>query len=165
MDRKTPSREFCENTIKRILMTEVLEKGSNRQFRSATDFLHYFESLYPPSDALVKQIQRAVKSLDMPKDENGYFIVNKTVHQFEQEKEITNLFSLAHVKVHPIEQIETIFLQADAPMRSYLIHLLQTSVTFEGKFLTLVEASNGVLIYTENKNQLRILLNSLTIQS
>lgn len=163
MKRNTPSREFCENSIKRILMTEVLEKGANRQFRCATDFLHYFESLYPPSDALVKQIQRAIKNLDMPKDENGYYIVNKTSSQFEQEKEISNLFSLAHARVLPFENVETVFLQADAHLRSGLIHLLESSVTFEGKFITLVETSNGVLIYTENKNQLLILLNSLTI--
>ena len=70
--RKNPSRETCENIIKRILMTEVLENGSNKHFRFASDFMNYFESLYPASDALTKQVQRAIKSLDMPKDENGY---------------------------------------------------------------------------------------------
>ena len=161
--RKNPSRVTCENTIKRILMTEVLEHGTNCHFRTAADFMNYFESLYPASDALTKQVQRAVKAMDMHRDEQGYFIVNKTVEQFEQEKEITQLFTQAHVKVHPMEQVETIFLEADSHMREYLIHMLQTSVTFQGKFLTLVETSNGVLIYTENKNQLMILLNSLTI--
>ena len=93
MNHKNPSRETCEGIIKRILMTEVLQEGSNRHFRTAADFLNYFESLYPASDALTKQVQRAVKALDMPKDEQGYFIVNKTVDQFEQEKEISQLFS------------------------------------------------------------------------
>ena len=72
--RKNPSRETCEKTITRILMTEVLEHGQNLHFRSASDFMNYFESLYPASDALTKQVQRAIKALDMPKDEKGYFI-------------------------------------------------------------------------------------------
>ena len=63
--RRSPSREACEKTIKRILMTEVLENGRNKHFKSAADFMNYFESLYPASDALTKQVQRAVKALDI----------------------------------------------------------------------------------------------------
>ena len=37
--RKNPSRQTCETIIKRILMTEVLEKGTNRHFKQASDFL------------------------------------------------------------------------------------------------------------------------------
>lgn len=161
--RKNPTRETCENTIRRILMTEVLENGSNRHFRTAADFLSYFESLYPASPALTKQVQRAVKALDMPRDEQGYFIVNKTVEQFGQDQEITRLFSDAHVRIHPMEGIETVFLETDPHMREYVIHTLESSVTFQGKFLTLVPTANGVLIYTQNRSQLLILLNSLTI--
>lgn len=161
--RKNPSRETCEGIIKRILMTEVLEHGSNKHFRFASDFMNYFESLYPASDALTKQVQRAVKAMDMPKDERGYFIVNKTSAQLEQENEITSLLKNANVSVHPMEQIDTIFLSVAPHFRAYLIHMLETTESFRGKFITLVETSNGVLIYTENKNQLLILLNSLTI--
>ncbi len=161
MNYKNPSREACENIIRRILMTEVLENGSNCHFKTATDFLVYFESLYPPSDALTKQVQRAVKALNMPKDEKGYFIVNKTNEQFEQEKEISRLFAAAHVSIHPMEEIETVFLQADRHMRACLMHLLETSATFQNKFLTMVETSNGILIYTENKKQLLVLIESL----
>ena len=161
--RKNPSRETCEGIIKRILMTEVLEQGSNKHFRSASDFMNYFESLYPASDALSKQVQRAVKALNMPKDEKGFFIVNKTSAQLDHEKEISHLFSAAHVTIDPMEKCETIFLSADAPMRDYLIYMLETSETFRGKFLTIVPASNGLVIYTQNRNQLLILLNSLTI--
>ena len=67
--RRNPSREACEGEIKRILMTEVLENGGNYHFRTAADFMDYFESLYPKSDALTKQVQRAVKALNMPKDD------------------------------------------------------------------------------------------------
>ena len=42
--RKNPSRETCEGIIRRILMTEVLEKGKNEHFRTAADFMKYFES-------------------------------------------------------------------------------------------------------------------------
>ncbi|MDD6290546.1 MAG: hypothetical protein PUA77_01965 [Lachnospiraceae bacterium] len=159
--RKNPSRETCEGIIKRILMTEVLQHGTNRHFKSASDFLSYFESLYPASDALTKQIQRAVKALDMPKDEKGYFIVNKTIDQFDQEKELSHMFELAAVSLDPMEHIETVFLSAAPHMRSCLIHMLEESLTFQGKFLTIVETSNGLLIYTKNKKQLLILLNSL----
>lgn len=161
--RRNPSRETCENAIKRILMTEVLQNGSNTFFKSASDFMSYFESLYTPSDALTKQVQRAIKALDMPKDENGYFIVNKTVNQFNQEKEISTAFETGGVTINPMENVETVFLSVAPYMRSYIIHLIQTSDTFKGKYVTLLETVNGILIYTENKNQLLILLNSLTI--
>ena len=75
--RKNPSRETCESIIRRILMTELTQNGKNRHFRKATDFMSYFESLYPASDALTKQVQRAVQSLHMPKDADGFFIVHK----------------------------------------------------------------------------------------
>lgn len=161
--RKNPSRETCQSIIKRILMTEVLENGSNKHFRFASDFMNYFESLYPASDALTKQVQRAVKAMDMPKDENGYFIVNKTSAQLEQENELTGLIKNANISVHPMEQTETIFLSVQPHLRSYLVHMIETTESFRGKYITLVETSNGVLIYTENKHQLLMLLNSLTI--
>ncbi|MBQ2705677.1 MAG: hypothetical protein IJF60_02555 [Agathobacter sp.] len=161
--RKNPSRETCEGIIKRILMTEVLEHGSNKHFRFASDFMNYFESLYPASDALTKQVQRAIKAMDMPKDEHGFYIVNKTSAQLENEKEISHLLQNANVSIHPMEQVETVFLSINSYMKSYLVHLLETTETFQGKYITIVETSNGLLIYTENKNQLLILLNSLTI--
>ena len=62
-----------------------------------------------------------------------------------------------------MEQVDTIFLSVQAHLRSYLIHLIETTPSFQGKYITLLESSNGVLIYTENKSQLLTLLNSLTI--
>lgn len=159
--RKNPSRETCESIIKRILVTEVLEKGKNEHFRSAADFMGYFESLYPASDALTKQVQRAVKSLAMPKDENGYFIVNKTIEQYEQERELKSVFQKSHASFESLEDCETIFLKLDAPLRTYMLHLLETSPSFEGKFVTILESTNGLLIYTRHKAQLLLLLDSL----
>ena len=66
-DRKNPSRETCEGIIKRILVTEVLTKGKNQQFKNASDFMSYFQSLYPASEALNKQVQRAIKNMNLPK--------------------------------------------------------------------------------------------------
>ena len=101
--RKNPSRETCESIIRRILMTEILEKGKNEHFRSASDFMSYFESLYPASDALTKQVQRAVKSMNMPKDDFGYFIPNKTTEQFTHEKELSSLLQKADASVVSLE--------------------------------------------------------------
>lgn len=163
--RKSPSREVCENTIKRILMTEVLENGSNVHFKNAADFMNYFESLYPPSDALTKQVQRAVKALNMPKDEKGFFLVNKTSAQLEQEKEIRHLFEIGDVSFHPMDAYECVFLSVASHIQPYLLHIFETSETFRGKYITIIPCSNGLMFYTQNKNQLIILLNSLTIHS
>ena len=161
--RKNPSRKECENIIKRILMTEYLENGSNRHFKTASDFMNYFESLYLPSDSLLKQVQRAIKALDMPKDEAGYFIVNKTVRQHEQDKDIRNAFEMAGVSVATMDLSQAVFISAKPSLQDYLIQLLNTSETFKGKIITILPSSNGLLIYTNNASQLEILLNSLTI--
>lgn len=162
---RSPSRETCEKTIRRILITETLEHGSNKHFRSAVDFMSYFESLYPASSALTKQVQRAIKAMDMPKDERGFFIVDKTVSQLEQENEIRRLLGVSEVPVDPMDDCETVFVAAEAYARPYLIHLFESSESFRDKYLTILESSNGLIIYTKCKNQLLILLNSLTIRS
>ena len=142
--RKNPSRETCESIIRRILMTELTQNGKNRHFRKAADFMSYFESLYPASDALTKQVQRAVQSLHMPKDANGFFIVEKTAAQ--------------------MEQVETVFLSVPSHMQELLLHTFEQSDLFAGQILTIVRTCNGLLIYTEDKKQLLSLLNRLIIQ-
>lgn len=161
---KNPSRKTCEGIIKRILMTEILEKGKNEHFRSAADFMNYFESLYPASDALAKQVQRAVKSLNMPKDEFGYFIPNKTTEQLEQEKELQYLFRKADASVFSMEEYKPLLLKTNASAASYLLHVIENSPVFEGKFLTAYVVSNGILFYTKSPSQLEILLNSLIVR-
>ncbi len=161
--RKNPSRETCEGIIKRILMTEMLEKGKNEHFKTAADFMNYFQSLYPASDALTKQVQRAIKSLNMPKDEFGYFIPNKTAEQLGHENELRNLFKKSHVSVSSLEELKPLFLQADKELKSYLIHTLENSPLFEGKFTTIIETNNGIILYTKNISQLEILINSLIV--
>lgn len=162
--RKNPSRETCEGIIKRILMTEILEKGKNEHFRTASDFMSYFESLYPASDALTKQVQRAVKSLDMPKDEFGYFIPNKTSNQLNHEKELMYLLEKANASVCAMEDYRPLLLKTDPAIASYLLDVLDHSPIFEEKYLTAHIVSNGILFYTKNPSQLEILLKSLIVR-
>ena len=111
--------------------------------------MSYFESLYPASDALTKQVQRAVQSLHMPKDADGFFIVDKTAAQVEQEQCLGKLFADANVSLHPME---------------LLLHTFEQSDLFAGQILTIVRTGNGLLIYTEDKKQLLSLLNRLINQ-
>ena len=69
--RINPSRSKCEMIITRILSTEIKENGKNIHFKNAMDFMTYFESLYPSGSALTKQVQRAIKAMDLAKDKDG----------------------------------------------------------------------------------------------
>ncbi len=159
--RKNPSRKECEDTIRRILMTEVLEKGTNEHFKNATDFLAYFQSLYPAGDSLTKQVQRAVKAMNMPKDDRGYYIINKTEEQLAQDKELSFLLKKTHASISSLEECETLFLQVDSQCKDYLFQMLQQSLTFSDKYVTIVNSSDGLLFYTKNKTQLKVMLDSL----
>jgi hypothetical protein len=161
--RKNPSRETCEKTIRRILSTEVTEHGTNTHFRSAADFMGYFESLYPASDALTKQVQRAVRSLDMAKDEHGFYIPDKTTDELYQEKELSRIFADAHVTTVTMDDCVPVFLSCNPSMREYLIYMLESSDLFHSKFLTAVPSSNGIIVYTSQKEEFLALLNNLTI--
>ena len=160
--RRNPSRKECEDIIRRILMTEVLEKGTNEHFKNATDFLGYFQSLYPAGDSLTKQVQRAVKAMNMPKDDRGYYIINKTEEQLVQEKELSYLLKKTHATPVSLSYCETLFLQVDSSYKDYLLKLIEDSITFSDKYVTIVNTSRGLLFYTEKKQQLKILLESLS---
>ena len=159
--RKNPSRKECERVIKKILMTEVLERGTNEHFKSASDFMSYFQSLYPASDSLTKQVQRAVKALGMPKDDRGYFIINKTEEQLNQDKEIAFLMDKTNSKLLPFDDYDTLFLKADGKYKDYLFQLLSESETFADKIVTMINSSHGIILFTNNKQQLEIMINSL----
>ena len=156
-----PSRKTCEETIRRILVTEVLETGTNARFKTAADFMKYFESLYPAGPGLTKQVQRAVKAMDMPKDERGYYIINKTSSQISQDKELRHLLQKTDAAILPIENYETLFLRVETTYKSYLFQLLSESDTLRNKYITALDTSNGILFLTENKNQLQRILESL----
>lgn len=158
---KNPSRETCENIIRRILMTEVLHQGKNNHFKHASDFMSYFESLYPASDSLAKQVQRAVKAMNLPKDEEGYYIINKTPEQIRQDTALKEIFALAGAKPALLDHYVPVFLAAKPSLCPYLKELLLESATFQDKILTISETSNGLLIYTDQPKQLEKMLQSL----
>lgn len=162
--RKNPSRETCENMIRRILMTEVLQEGKNHHFKQAADFMSYFESLYPASDSLTKQVQRAVKAMNLPKDEHGYFIINKTLEQIEQDDALRNAFALADAKPMILSDYTPVFLSIKPSLCSYVKNLILNSITFQDKILTIVETSNGLLLYTDQPQQLEKLCSSLCME-
>lgn len=152
--RKNPSRKTCESIIRRILLAEVEQQGENRHFKHAVDFMSYFESLYPTSDSLTKQVQRAIKSMNMPKDEKGYFIVNKSMEQIEQDSALKSGFAQAHVKTMSLETLTPIFLQADRELCPYLKKLISQSITFQDMVVTMAETSNGLILYTDKPDEL-----------
>ncbi len=161
LNRKNPSREKCQQIIRRILSTEILEHGYNHHFKQASDFMSYFESLYPASDSLTKQVQRAIKAMDMPKDEQGFFIPNKTSEQLTLERKLKELLLQSDSSVNTLEDCEPLLLTLDTSLCDYAICLIQECDTFQGKYETLVKVHNGLLFYTRNRKQLEILLESL----
>lgn len=161
--RKNPSRVSCENTIRRILMTEILETGKNEHFKTAADFMTYFESLYPASDGLTKQVQRAIRSMNMPRDERGYFIPNKTVEQVEQEKQMKYLFSMADAHVVPLEAAVPLFLKVEPHFAPCLLQTMEENAAFREKYITAVPAYNGIVFYTDCPSQLKVLLESMIL--
>lgn len=159
--RKNPSRQECETVIKRILVTEVLTKGRNEQFRSASDFMSYFESLYPASDSLTKQVQRAIKAMELPKDEHGYLIVNKTKEQLEEEKDLAYLLNRSNAYLTDLTDCEPVLLHCCKDDAAYLLTLVTKCLGLQDKYETVLQTSDGILFYTKQRNQLETYLNSL----
>ena len=159
--RKNPSRENCEHEILRILNTEIKQTGKNTHFRSASDFMKYFESLYPTSGALAKQVQRAVKSLDMPKDKDGYFIINKTKQQYANECEISKI--LKQNNSYPIgtSNLECVFLNLPTDCSKYVISLFNKLDSLKETYITIIETTNGIIFLTENKDLLLSEINDI----
>ena len=161
--RKNPSRKECEKAIRRILITEILENGKNKHFRMATDFITYFEALYPPSDSLTKQVQRAVKAMNMPKDEDGFFIIDRTPEQVAQDKELHALFDQANARVESLDDCQQLFLALDPDYRDYITYRISHSDTLQDKYVTIQETNNGLIIYTRDKKKLEQVLQRLML--
>lgn len=158
---KNPSRETCESIIRRILTAEIGERGSNEHFRQPADFMPYFESLYPASDSLSKQVQRAIKSLGLPKDERGYFIINKSPLQLKQDQELRRTFDLAAPTSFDLSSCDMLFLEIQDTYADYLIHLMTESETLKEAYVTMQKTYNGIIIYTKDKEQALKLLRQL----
>ncbi|MCR4781703.1 MAG: hypothetical protein K5851_02980 [Lachnospiraceae bacterium] len=158
--KKNPSRKSCEKIIERILMTEILEKGRNQQFKNAADFMPFFESLYPASPSLSKQVQRAIHQMGLPKDRNGYFIINKTEAQLEEDQEISHMLSRGNASLSSLET-ETVFLKLTSDTIDYLFDLIHSSESFKGLYITMLKTSDGILFLTDSKARLNVLIESL----
>lgn len=159
--KKNPSRETCESIIRRILLVEVAERGKNEHFRQAADFMSYFESLYPASESLTKQVQRAVKTLNLPKDENGYFIINKSPLQVQQDQELKRMLQMSKAASHDLSDCEIVFLETRTDCTDYLMNLIADSETFKNTYVTMQKVLNGILFYTRDKTHFLELLELL----
>ena len=159
--RVNPSRAKCETIISRMLSTEIKENGKNIHFKNAMDFMTYFESLYPAGSALTKQVQRAIKSMDLAKDENGYYLLSKTKTQLADEKELSSILRKTGAKLSPQTAFDVVFLEADAAYKPYLAQLMSESDSLRPYFTTIVDTMDGLLFLTVNRKQLTDALSGL----
>jgi len=155
-NRKNPSRKKCEEIIVHILKRELEEYGFNRHFKHAADFLGYFESLYPASAGLTKQVQRAINSLNLPRDENGYLMINKTAEEYQAELELSHL--LENCSFKKLDECQPVLLKTDAWLTRHIMHLMESTPVFRNLYETLMETNNGILIFTETADELCSLL-------
>ncbi len=149
---KNPSRKSCEQTIKRILTREFEEYGENHHFKQASDFMIYFESLHPSSPGLTRQVQRAVSALNLPRDENGYFMINKTVEEYKAEQELSKL--LQSSSVANLEKCTPVLVKMESWKRDHVTYLMQSAAELRKLYETIVPADNGILIYTKTPEKL-----------
>lgn len=160
---KNPSRKSCEQIIKNILNREYEEYGENHHFKQASDFMLYFESLHPASPSLTKQVQRAVNSLNLPRDENGYFIIHKSAEEYQAEQELSTL--LKQSSISDLSSCKPILIQTESWKSKHIIYLLKKMSEFEKLHETIAETDNGILIYTKYPQDLSALLSGLTTEA
>ena len=158
---RNPTRQECEEQVRRTLMTENLRHGGNHHFKTAKDFMPIFEALYPASPSLVKQVQRAVKAMNMPKDADGYFLVDKTKLQMEQDTELSGLLKKSDASLSELENLDTILITLEDHYKDYIFQLISESSTLSGKYVTAIKTSNGILFFTQNKPLLKTFLEDL----
>ncbi len=162
-----PSRTECEEAIKRILITETLESGKNAHFKTSSDFMPYFEALYPAGPGLKKQVQRALKSLDMPKDADGYYMVHKSKEQAIEDEELHSLLEKSGASIDPAnieDPLQMLVLRLETTSDTdiaYIAGRLARSVTLSGKFETMLPTTNGILVLTRDPAAFRKFLAEL----
>lgn len=159
--RVNPSRRTCEEIIRRILTTENKENGSNRHFKTGADFMTYFESLYPSGPALTKQVQRAIRSMGLAKDKNGYFLIDKTKDDQAKEDELKSLLSKSLAYVVDTSSLQTLLITCSAAHRSYLVALIRECRGLNSLCTTILETDNGLLIYTPDAAALNAVLEGM----
>jgi len=159
--KKNPSRETCEAAIQRILLADIAANGSNIHFKKATDFMPYFESLYVPTPALTKQVQRAIKHLNLPKDENGYYVIGKTKDQLQSDEELKGLLHEGDFSISHTGSVSVVIIKSPGFACDYLIHKLKSNPAVNNMIITMVKSIDGVVIYTGNPDKLSNYLNNL----
>lgn len=112
----------------------------------------YFESLHPASPGLTKQVQRAVSALNLPRDENGYFMINKTVEEYRAEQELSHL--LQSSSLVNLENCTPILIKTEPWKREHVIFLIKSAPELQMLYETIAEADNGVVLYTKNPEKL-----------
>ena len=91
-----------------------------------------------------------------------FLLWTRQLHRWNRNNALGN--ADANVSLHPMEQVETVFLSVPSHMQELLLHTFEQSDLFAGQILTIVRTCNGLLIYTEGKKQLLSLLNRLINQ-
>ena len=97
----------------------------------------------------------------MPRDERGYFIVNKTSEQFEQDKEISRLLQSSEASLKSLEESEPVLLEVPTELADYLMYTLSSSISLKGHYDTMVKAYNGIIIYTRERSRILSYLQTL----
>lgn len=157
---KNPSRRSCEQMIHKILSRELETYGANRHFKHASDFLVYFESLYPSSAGLTRQIQRAVSSMNLARDKDGYYMIDKTVEEYHAEQELGRMLRFASLT--SLKECTPVLLKTSSWQQTAVIHLLKSIPGIYNHIETMASAEDGIIIYTKNAEQLAACLSGLT---
>ena len=97
----------------------------------------------------------------MPKDEDGFFIVDRTVKQMEKEKSLKAILSESESVVTDLSGYAPILVKTDPHNRIYLMHLISEVSTLNDKIAAMTECSVGVILYTVEKEKVLSILDRL----
>lgn len=95
------------------------------------------------------------------RDERGYFIVNKTSEQFEQDKEISRLLQSGEASLKSLAESEPVLIEVPTELADYLMYTLSSSISLKGHYDTMVKAYNGIIIYTRERSRILSYLQTL----
>lgn len=112
----------------------------------------YFESLHPASPSLTKQVQRAVSSLNLARDENGYFMIHKTVEEYQAEQELARLLETASLS--NLHNYTPVFIKTEPWKRSILMQMIASISEMRMLYETIAETGDGLILYTKFPDKL-----------
>ena len=168
LNKTNPSRLECEGLIRKILRQEIQQKGRNSHFKHSVDFLPFFESLYPTSESLSKQVQRAMKRMDLPKDYYGYYIINRSRSELELEAHLLCFFQYESFCVSIYQQLENdkgiLLLSGELFLYHYCFQRLQLFFSYSDFVLQWELVEQGILITGDNLIAIQEKLTKLGIQ-